>query len=64
MTMQKDEIQSQLHDAWMQNFDSLEKSVDLLENYIEKAKGMAGVWKEEASCPLRPRWIIGGSLAK
>jgi hypothetical protein len=47
MTMPKDEIQSQLHNAWMQHFDSLEKSVGLLENYIEEAKGMAGICTDE-----------------
>jgi hypothetical protein len=47
MTMPKDEIQSQLNDAWMQNFDSLEKSVDRLENYIKQAKGTAGICTDE-----------------
>ncbi|MFO7962436.1 MAG: hypothetical protein R6U50_00800 [Desulfobacterales bacterium] len=47
MTMPKDEIQSQLNDAWMQNFDSLEKSIDLLENYIKEAKDMAGICTNE-----------------
>ncbi len=47
MTMPKDEIQSQLNNAWMQHFDSLEKSVDLMENYLEQAKDVAGVCTDE-----------------
>jgi hypothetical protein len=47
MTMPKDEIQSQLNDAWMQHFASLEKSVSLLEKHIEEAKGMAGICTDE-----------------
>ncbi len=47
MTMPKNDMQSQLNDAWMQNFDSLEKSVDQLENYIKKAEGTAGICTDE-----------------
>jgi hypothetical protein len=47
MTMPKDEIQSQLNDAWTQHFASLEKSVSLLEKHIEEAKGMAGICTDE-----------------
>lgn len=47
MSMPKDEIQLQLHNAWMQHFDSLEKSVERLETYIEEAKGMAGICTDE-----------------
>ncbi len=42
-------MQSQLNDAWMQNFDSLEKSVDQLENYIKEAEGTAGIFTDEWS---------------
>ncbi|MFO7913811.1 MAG: hypothetical protein R6V15_16780 [Desulfotignum sp.] len=45
--MPKDEVQTQLNNAWMQHFNAVKNSVDLVENYLKEAKGMAEVCTDE-----------------
>lgn len=47
MSMPKDEVQTQLNNAWMQHFNAVEKSVELVENHLKEAKGMAKVCTDE-----------------
>lgn len=47
MPMPKDEVQTQLNNAWMQHFNAVKNSVDLVENYLKEAKGMAEVCTDE-----------------
>lgn len=47
MPMPKDEVQTQLNDAWMQHFNAVESSVKLVENYLKEAKGLAEVCTDE-----------------
>ena len=47
MSMPKDEIQSEMENAWNTYLSALEKSLDILEKDIEEAKQMAGVCTSE-----------------
>jgi hypothetical protein len=47
MSMPKDEIQSEMEQAWSTYLSALEKSIELLENDIDEAKEMAGTCTSE-----------------
>lgn len=47
MAMPKDEIQSEMVEAWQNYINALEKSLNLLEKDIEEAKNMAGTCTSE-----------------
>jgi hypothetical protein len=47
MPMPKDEVQTQLNNAWMQHFNAVKNSVNLVEDYLKEAKGMAEVCTDE-----------------
>ena len=47
MAMPRDEIQSEMAEAWQTYFNALEKSLDALEKDIEEAKTMAGKCTDE-----------------
>ena len=47
MVVPRDEIQSQINQAWVNYVNALEKSLEILERDIEEAKNMAGTCTSE-----------------